>query len=367
MSAPLRIGFFLPHFRPGGAERVVLNWIGALDRVRFHPFLFLMKPEGAFLDLLPPGIRPIALGGRRALHLPRRIAAALEAHEIDIAYAATNAMNLALLAARGVTSARIVSEHTSPAQYLAEAKQPWLRRRLMRHFYPRADAVAVPTDRIGDELRDSLARPLRLATLPNPVLARDPILLSHPRAPGPFRLAAAGRLVPAKGFDILIAACARLAADGIAFQLTIHGEGPLRATLAGAIAAAGLEDRITLAGYARNLPARLVEVDLFVLSSRREGFGNVIVEAMAAGIPVLATRCGGAEGLIADGVHGFLVPPEDPAALATAIAALAADPARRAAVRAAAAASLAPYGIAPSTRRLETLLTALAATRSTAS
>lgn len=287
-----RIGFLLPHFRAGGAERVVLNWIGALDRSRFAPVLFLTKREGTFLDLLPADVTPVSLGGGRALRLGRRIAEALAAEEIDIAYSATNAMNLALLTARGVRAARIVSEHTPPAAYLAEAKLAGLRRMAMRRYYPRADAIAVPTDGIAGELAATLGRALPTMTLANPILDEGTTLPVRPPHRVP-RIAAAGRLVTAKGFDLLIDACAMLAARGVAFHLTMYGEGPLDADLRARIGAARLDKHVTLAGHADPLIAALATADLFVLSSRREGFGNVVIEAMAAGTPVLAPRPAG--------------------------------------------------------------------------
>ncbi len=355
---PCRVAFLLPHFRAGGAERVVLNWIGALDRSRFTPLLFLTRIEGDFLAALPGDVEPIALGGGRALRLPRRIAAALATHQIDIAYSATNAMNLALLAAPigAHRVARIVSEHTPPRAYLAEAKLPLLRRAAMRHFYPRAAAIAVPTDRIAAEIAEVIARPVNTVTLPNPVIATVAPPNARAENHGPIQLVSAGRLVPAKGFDSLIEACTILAANGTAFHLRIFGDGPLHAQLAQQIAAAGIGDHVTLAGHSDRLADEIAAADLFVLASRREGFGNVIIEAMAGGTPVLATRSGGPEAIITDGENGFLVQPEDAAALAARIAALIGDPQHRRSVCAAASETARGYDIASSTRRFEALL-----------
>lgn len=357
----IRVGFVLPHLRPGGAERCVVNWLGALDRSRFRPFLFLKRVDGAFLDLLPPDVTPIALGGARAARLPGAIAAALDAARIDVAYSATNAMNLALLAAR-TGARRIVSEHTSPAAYLAEAKLPFLRRLAMLHLYPAADAVAVPTEAIATELHREVRRPIATAVLPNPVVG-DGAPPPRSGGAGRFRLLSAGRLVPAKGFGTLIDACALLSRQGRDFSLSLRGEGPLRAALAARIDAAGLAGRVVIEGYG-DLAAPMAAADLFVLASRREGFGNVIVEAMAAGLPVLATATDGPSGLIRHDVTGWLAPPEDPPALAAAIARIAADPARGRVVEPARALA-AGYSIAASTEALAALVERVAA-RSTA-
>lgn len=357
----IRLAFVLPHLHPGGAERCVVNWLGALDRARFAPLLFLKQVDGAFLDLLPAGVTPIPLGGTRAALLSVAIGAALAEHRVDVVYSATNALNLALLAARA-SARRIVSEHTPPTAYLAEAKLPMLRRTAMRRLYRRAAAVAVPTDAIGRELRAVLGRDLPTATIANPVVGAP----APPRAggDGPFRIVAAGRLVAAKGIDTLIDACAILRMGEVPFAAEIYGEGPLRTALAARIVAAGLTDAVRLLGQGDLAPA-MARADLLVLSSRREGFGNVIVEAMHAGLPVLATRCGGPEALIEDGVTGWLAPAEDPRALAAAIAAIARDSARGRIVEPARAVA-AWYTVAASTAAFEALVTRVAAGRSMA-
>lgn len=359
----IHVAFVLPHLRAGGAERCVINWIGALDRARYRPLLLLNRVEGAFLDLLPDDVTPIALGGRRAALLPRKLAAVLAEHRVDVAYSATNAMNLALLATR-TQAKRIVSEHTPPEAYLSEAKLPFLRRFAMRRLYPRADAIAVPTDRIGEELSKVLGRLLPSVTIANPVIAGVPAPLRDQRADDVFRILSAGRLVPAKGFDILVDACAILAGRGVSFRLEICGEGAAHDGLARRISGAGLADRIILRGVC-DLPEAMRTADLFVLASRREGFGNVIVEAMAAGLPVLATRSGGPETIIADGRNGWLVAPGDATALGEALVRLAHDPDRDRVV-APARETAQRYDIKTSTAAFSALIDRVAATRSTA-
>lgn len=340
----IRVAFLLPHLRAGGAERVVVNWANALDRATFAPLVMLGRVEGDFLPLLFPDVPVIPIGGNRALTRPWRIARALAANRIDLAYAATSAMNLALLAAP-TRVPRIVSEHTPPDAFAREAKWPLARRLATAALRPRAAAVAVPTP--------ALARAVRhpdVVVIPNPVLAAAPAPLRF--ATTGRTLVAAGRLVPAKGFDTLIDAMALLP-DA---SLTIHGDGPLRADLAHRIAAHGLGERVMLAGHTADLAPALAAADLFVSSSRREGFGNVLIEAMALGIPVLATRAGGPETFIRDGVNGFLTDADDAPALAATITALLADARRRHAVRQAAQDTAAGYTIAASTAQFAALV-----------
>ena len=349
MSAQ-RVAFLLPHMRPGGAERAVLNWCKALDRSRFAPMLMLKRVEGAFLEEVPDDVPVIDLGGARAARLPSRIRTMLRGHGVEIAYSATSAMNLALCAAaRGTRTKIVISEHTSPRAYLAQAKWPFLRRAAMRRLLPRADALFVPTEAIGAELSHVVPKLPPTTVIANPVV--DRIDFRRPRertADAPLRLVSAGRLVPAKAFDILIDACALLRDRGLAFSLIIHGEGPEEASLRARIASLGLSHQVRLAGHAADLSQRLAEADLFVLASRREGFGNVLVEAMAAGTPVLAAASDGPRGLIENGRTGCLVPVDDAAALAAAIMEIAAAPDAAAARAAAAQETAARYDIAAS-------------------
>ncbi|HQS95806.1 glycosyltransferase [Novosphingobium sp. 17-62-19] len=360
----IKVAFLLPHFRPGGAERVVLNWLGALDRSRFDPHLLLGRVEGDFLDLLPRDVEPLRIGANRALWRSFDIGRQLDALGIDVAYSATNAMNLALMAAPARNCARIVSEHTTPTAYLAGAKWPWLRKAAMRLLYPSATAVAVPTQAIAAELNALMRRELPIRCLPNPVIddwASQTCV--HPSAAvrtGPWQIVSAGRLVREKGFDLLIAAVGKLARHDRPCQLTIYGEGPERAKLEARIVAEGLNDHVRLAGHVADPGAAMAGADLFVLASRREGFGNVLIEAMHQGLPVLATRCGGPDSFISDGDNGWLVPTGDAQVLAARIEELLADPARLTSTVGAGRATAAQYGIQRSTRMFEKMLVGLA-------
>jgi glycosyltransferase involved in cell wall biosynthesis len=351
VSGRIRLAFLLPHLRPGGAERVVVNYLRALDRERFEPFLFLGRTEGAFLELVPEDVTQIDLGGARARRLPGRIARALAAQRINIAYSATDAMNLALLASRwwgARATRRVVSVHTTPGEWLAEAKHPALRRALMRLLYPGADLVAVPTQGIAEELERLTGA--GAAVLPNPVVDQVGPAPSPARHP---RIVAAGRLVGAKGFDLLIEAAAALVRRGVKFELIVHGEGPLREALERQAAVPELAGRVSFPGHAADARAMFDDARLCVVPSRREGFGNVVVEAMAAGVPVLAAACPGPAGLIAHGRNGFLVEPENSTALADAMAALLRDSARRSSVVEQGLRTAAGFETGAATRRLE--------------
>nr|WP_240454781.1 glycosyltransferase [Caulobacter sp. 17J65-9] len=140
----------------------------------------------------------------------------------------------------------------------------------------------------------------------------------------PFRIGALGRLHPNKGFDLLVEAAALMRDRGVEFILEIAGEGDERGALEAQIARHGLRDVVRLTGWTDKPEAFLAGLDLFVLSSRVEPFGLVLVEAMAAGTPIVSTDIDG-PGQILRGDLGVLTPPEDPVGLAYAISGALAD------------------------------------------
>ncbi len=148
----------------------------------------------------------------------------------------------------------------------------------------------------------------------------------------PVRLLAVGRLVAQKGVDVLLNALAEPGLERAV--LDVVGDGDWRARLEAQAAALGLTDRVRFLGWLdrAELAGVYRAVDVFVLPSRDEGMPNVVLEAMASGLPVAASRVAGAEDLVAEGETGFLVPPEDAAALAAALKKLVGDAGLRAAM-----------------------------------
>jgi glycosyltransferase involved in cell wall biosynthesis len=157
------------------------------------------------------------------------------------------------------------------------------------------------------------------------------------------RLIFVGRLAAVKGLPVLIEALATVRAAHPDATLTLVGDGPDRAALAALAETVGVAKAVTFAGYrSQDEVARLLgEADVFVLPSFAEGVPVVLMEAMASGLPVVATRIAGVPELVEDGEHGLLAPPGDPDSLAAAIAALLSDPARRHRMGAAACARVA--------------------------
>jgi glycosyltransferase involved in cell wall biosynthesis len=219
----------------------------------------------------------------------------------------------------------VVSERIDPSQHPI----PWPWRLLRRLTYPRARAIVLQTRAAASYFPASWAG--RIVVVPNPVPATS--------APGPGGvrprdgrrlIVGMGRLERQKGFDLMIRAFAAIAGERPDWDATILGDGPERGALAAAIAGAGMTERIALPGRESDAMGVLRRADLFVLSSRYEGFPNALCEAMACGLPVVAFDCrSGPAEIVRDGVDGLLVPAGDVGALASAMSKLTGDPERR--------------------------------------
>ena len=182
----------------------------------------------------------------------------------------------------------------------------------------------VPADRVHHQINfvpDGAEGPVFDGPVSDGPVSDDPVFEGS-RGDGPV-IAALGRLHANKAFDTLIRAFAALP-EG---TLWLAGEGPERGMLGDLAAALGVADRVAFLGWQQDPQAVIRAADILVCPSRHEPFGNVIAEGMACGRPVISTRSNGGRELIEDGVNGLLVPIDDAAAMADALAGLMADPA----------------------------------------
>ncbi len=193
----------------------------------------------------------------------------------------------------------------------------------MRRLLRRVDAVVALSDGARDQATRILRRPVAM-TIALPALGDDMASPKPIPATKPPIVLAAGRLVPEKGFARLVEAFASLPAD--AARLVILGDGPEASALRRQSEALGIADRVELAGYVTDIRPWLDVARLFVLASDFEGYPAVLVEALAAGRPVVATDCTPATQLLAAPGAGMVVPLNDSKALARGMAAVLAQP-----------------------------------------
>jgi len=301
--------------------------------------LVLAKAEGPYLPEVASGVRIVDLGARRVVaSLPGLVRYLCRERPRALLSALNHANVIALLARRcaGVPTRLVVSEHAHLS--LSLSGEPSCRGRLMpwlmRHTYPWANGVVAVSAGVADDLAQAMGLPRqRIAVVYNPVvtddmLARAEAPLDHPWfAPGePPVVLGVGRLTVQKDFGVLLRAFAKLRAQRPA-RLMIVGEGELRPELEGLVQQLGLDADVALPGFTDNPYAYMRRAALLALSSRFEGFGNVLAEAMACGTPVVSTDCpSGPAEILEGGQWGRLVPVGDVEALANAMLATLADP-----------------------------------------
>jgi glycosyltransferase involved in cell wall biosynthesis len=230
----------------------------------------------------------------------------------------TNVMTL--LSTFGIHVPVIVCEHNDPSQ--ARCRSVW---EVLRVFtYPCASAVTVLTENVLEDMRWLVGS--GGTVMPNPVQLPEYADCEPSRNGHVRRLIAIGRLHPQKGFDYLLDAFRQVADKHPDWTLTILGEGPLRRQLEQQIERLGLSGSVDLHGQVKDPFRWLRSADLYVMSSRYEGFPCALCEAMACGLPAISFDCpSGPRAIVRDGVDGMLVPPGDSGALARAMDGLMSD------------------------------------------
>jgi len=355
MTNNSKIALFTNSMECGGAERVVLSLAQDFINKGFKVDLVLSKAVGQYLELLPPEVRLIDLSASKKLtrfstliqHLPIK---AMKAHDVNallkalpalIRYlrkekpmvllsALEHANFLALLAKKGsLSSTRVyISEHNT-LRHTAQRKtsRDRIGLCLIKFFYPWAEAVIAVSRGVAEDLV-SIAKlpPEKIRVIYNPVVtpeifrrAKEP--LDHPwfLPNQPPVILAVGRLTEVKDYNTLIRAFALVRAEQ-PVRMMILGEGEDRPKLEALVQELGLQDYVALPGFVDNPYAYMARASILVLSSLREGFGNVLVEAMAVGTPVVSTDChSGPTEILEGGKWGRLVPVGNPEILAEAI------------------------------------------------
>lgn len=331
-SQPLSVAMYMHSLAGGGAERQCLSLASELQSAGLGVTLVLHRVEGEFAAEVPVGIRVVGLNGRRTLHDIVLLARFLRREQPDFLLTNLDHNNIAGCLAKLVAASRtkvIIYQHNALAREFAAAE------RWTYHLIPlgyrllsRCMAAAVGvSDGIARELINSAGLPRKkVATIHNIVirnglLERSTEEIDHPWLDDPRSLlfVTAGRLVPQKDHETLLSAMALHRRAGGSARLLILGSGPLDEFLRRQASALGLDKSVCFVGFRANPLPWLRRADVFVLSSRSEGFGNVLVEAMACGTPVIATDCDhGPREILQDGRYGVLVPPRDPHALAKA-------------------------------------------------
>jgi glycosyltransferase involved in cell wall biosynthesis len=310
----------IPSLAGGGAERVAVTVLSALDANQYERFLYLFSDEGVYFDRLSPAVKVVVARQHSWLARMRELAGFLRDTRPDVVMPFLSYFITAAAARLARSRARLVFNQGTPTTgFLHDPDFSWrtpARRyafaAMTRYFYRRADAVVVTSQGVGDDLVSTYRVPRhKIRVLHNPVdldaigrLASEPIddVRISPSRPV---VVAAGRLAVVKNYPLLIDAVAELA-PRLPMDVWILGEGAERDRLARRAVARGLKDSVWLLGFQANPWRFMARGSVFVLTSTYEGFGNVLIEAMACGIPVVATRSPGTTEIIEDGENGLL-------------------------------------------------------------
>ena len=328
------IAILLPNLCGGGAERVNLSLAQHFLSLGHAVDFVLMKAEGGLLTSVPASARVVDLGASRLRGALMPLTRYLREKRPDALLAAMWPLTSIAVWARDlarVPTRVVVSDHTdfeasrAGASVIGRLKL----RTTMGWSYQRADGIAAVSGGVAHSLASLAGLPQdRVSVIHNPV---RPASAAEGRQPctaalewashGGPRLIAVGSLKPAKNLALLLEAFA-LVRQHIGARLLILGDGPLRGELAALVCQLGLDGAVDMPGHVPNPHPYLAKADVLVLSSAWEGFGNVIVEALACGTPVVSTDCPSGPGeILEDGRYGKLVPVGDAQALARAIAA----------------------------------------------
>jgi glycosyltransferase involved in cell wall biosynthesis len=361
-----RIAVFVSFSGRGGVERMMINLSEGLAALDCQVDLVIVKAKTTRLDALPSTVNLVKLPSSHTMSsLPALVAYLRRARPVALLSAKDRANQVAVLARHmpGVSSRVVVRMGTTVSAALSgkSRMRKWLWYIPMRLVYPLADAiVAVSRGVANDLMRITGVPPGRIQVIPNPVitpsltsLAREPI--DHPwfaDGSDPV-IIGVGRLTRQKDFATLIKAFALVRTERPC-RLLIIGEGRDRAALEALAVQLAVENDVALPGFVENPYPYMSRSALFVLSSIWEGSPNVLTEALALGVPVVATDCpSGPREILGGGRHGHLVPSGNPMALAKAMLETLAHPPEKEIL----ADAVREYTVSSSSRRyLDTLL-----------
>jgi len=307
----------------GGAERMVVNLLNELAPM--EPVLILTgrRGTGALLENLDRRVTVLHVHCRLR-RMPQdvmRLAGVLRERRIQVVH--SHMFGASLFAALAARTARVpvflTSEHgLNPWKRVWHR---WIERHLISRYARARICVSQDIRKVrasADGIPDS-----QLRLIPNGTCVGE---AGEERMHPVPRLLAVGRLIEAKDYPTLISAARLLREAGVEFELNVAGDGPLRASLEQSSRMAGVDGCVHWLGSRRDVEALMRSSDVFVMSSMREGQPMVLLEAMAAARPIVATAVGGIPGTVAGDREALLVPPRDPKALAAAVRRLIEDP-----------------------------------------
>lgn len=318
----------------GGAERHVLDLSGELQkRGVSNAVLYICTDGGIATELTRRDVRHAVCGIKSGLDPrgPLRVASAVRKFNPEMIHDHVSVPWLRTLARRSEGRTIVATEHGHVLRpgFVKEGPRLWVE----RIGADKTDLYIAPSRAIATAIEEHYRFPAeRIRVIPHglekpdtplPSTAREDVRRELEIGEGELFLAFIGRLDENKGIYLLIEAFSRVAERSKQVVLVVAGTGPLAGELREQIDQKGLTSRVRLLGYREDVARLLTGADIFILPSRNESFGIVLLEAMIAGLPMIATRVGGIPDVVEDGVTGILTEPGDSEALASAVVDLA--------------------------------------------
>ncbi|WP_158267115.1 glycosyltransferase [Chitinophaga niastensis] len=326
-----KIVFILPSLKGGGAEKVVMNIINSLNVELFDIVMIVICSSNDYLELVTQKVKLIQLNKPNTRSGSKEIYNVLKEIQPDIVFTSLNHISIITILMRKISRSRFVSVvrlPTLPSNKLGAGFKGRIERFMNRHILCHAHYVIAQTEQMKSEAEIHYNIPAeKVKHIPNIINNKQVETLSQELINvfdnTRYNLVAAGTLYSMKGFDVLIKAMDRVVKVIPKARLHILGkentEPGYGKKLHDLVEQYGLADHILFHGFKSNPYPYFREGDVFVLPSRKEGFPNVVLEALLLGTPVVATSCVDFTGVIDPGVNGFIVPVEDEHALASAI------------------------------------------------
>lgn len=351
-EGPVRVLHLIDHLKMGGAQTVLLGLLRNFDAARVASVVCSLRGGDFFRPAVEEaGAEVISLPGDWAsvALAPWRVAGIIRRSQVDLVHAHLDGAKAISALARGRAPARgrpglIWHEHSAPCPAdeasfvrMDGAREGGYRARLCALLAPRADLIVGCSEFVTQEVQRCYGLPPeRLRTVHNAadlaaISAAPPTdLRAELSLPDDCTLLGfGGRLTAQKGVSYLLQAMSAVLAAYPATHLVIAGDGPLRGDLEREAGGLGLGAKVTFLGRRSDMVGILKGLDLYVQPSLWEGLPMVILEAMGAGRPVVATAVSGTPEVVVEGETGLLVPPRDSAALAQALGELVNSPQRR--------------------------------------
>ena len=308
-----RMAILLPDLRPGGAQTVMVRVANGLVARGHAIILIVLDGAGELKENLDPRIDFVELTCRRARFAWPQILRALRRKSPSTVIATSTRLNILLILVKPFVQSIFVIRQATTLSAVRGIE--WILYRILCRY---ADRVVCLSNAMLEDVRKNLGiPPSRLVRIYNPAPCEE-ISLQLIGAANPFTndeipIVICGRLAYPKGLDIMLEAMRLISREFPAVRLHVVGDGELAGELRSLRDKLGLRDRVVFHGYARDRFRFMRFARLVVSTSRWEGLPNVLLEAIAAGTPVVATNCpGGTTEIVKPGLNGWLAEPESP-------------------------------------------------------